>query len=222
MFVNTMLKNTDNDSWVIQTQEMKRKLNITKEDMNLPTEAYKNKVQEKINLEVQNEIEEAKEKKSKVKYLLEGTSEWEVGTSKPYMKQLTRNECSIIFKARARMMNVMNNYKGKHKDIKCRICKEEDETQEHILSECKVLYESSLFTDNILEKVKKEELFTEDVNELKRVAQRIRKIIEVMESLCSSSAERKKGTGSSPTVGAGANPSTQLPLLSRLDDSQAH
>ena len=130
------------------------------------------------------------------------------------MQKLTRNECSIIFKTRTRMMNVMNNYKGKYKDIKCRLCKEEDETQEHILSRCRVLYSSH---STGLEKVTKEELFTENVTRLRQTARKIGKTIEMMESLCNSSADERRGNGLCPNP---ADP--QLPLLSGLDNSQAH
>ena len=216
-FINLMMKKTDNDSWIKQTEQIKRNLGITEEDMHLTDEAYKKKIEKRIHLEVQNEINKAAEEKSKVKFLLEGTNEWNVGKSKPYMKKLTRNECSTIFRARTRMMNVMNNYKGKYKgkDIKCRICQEEDETQEHILSKCRGLFHSSPTTH--LEKVENEEIFTENVNQLRQTARKIDQIMERMESLCSSKVEGRRGKRQS------SNPADpQLPLLSRLDNSHAH
>ena len=44
--------------------------------------------------------------------------------------ELTRQEASIIFKARTRMLDAKNNFRGKYKDTKCRKCPENIETQE--------------------------------------------------------------------------------------------
>ena len=70
---------------------------------------------------------------------------------------MSRNECSIIFKARTRMLDVKNNYRGKYENNICRMCGVEEETQDHVLNTCKIIHEcetlrtptSDLFENNI-------------------------------------------------------------------------
>ena len=75
------------------------------------------------------------EGKTKTQYLLNNTT-WKPGIRKAYMNKLTRMEASTIFKAQTRMLDIKNNYSGKHNDLTCRKCGEPTETQEHILDEC--------------------------------------------------------------------------------------
>ena len=95
------------------------------------------------NYEHQNKIcghdKHKAEGKTKTQYLLNNTT-WKPGTSKTYMNKLTRMEASTIFKARTRMLDVKNNYRGKHNNVTCRKCGETTETQEHILDECKGIH----------------------------------------------------------------------------------
>ena len=80
-------------------------------------------------------IENTCEGKTKTQYLLKNTK-WKAGERPKYMKELTRQEASIIFKARTRMLDVKNNFRGKYKDTKCRKCPENIETQELVLETC--------------------------------------------------------------------------------------
>ena len=81
-------------------------------------------------------IEKEGESKSKVKYLLEGNQGWTPGQPKRYMLQLGRTQASTIFKACTKMLQVKNNYKNAHKNLTCRACQKENETQEHVLTAC--------------------------------------------------------------------------------------
>ncbi len=55
------------------------------------------------------------------------------------MNKLTRNQVSIVFQARTRMNKVKENYKKKkikkeeERNLICRVCRSEVETQQHIL-----------------------------------------------------------------------------------------
>ena len=57
------------------------------------------------------------------------------------MNQLTRKQVSTIFKARTRMLPIKNNYKTAYITNKeCRACGTEEETQNHVLQNCKELH----------------------------------------------------------------------------------
>ena len=53
-----------------------------------------------------------------------------------YITECNRNECSSVFETRTRMLGVKNNYRSVHMDLTYRWCKEELETQDHILKDC--------------------------------------------------------------------------------------
>ncbi len=52
------------------------------------------------------------------------------------MEQMTRNQASTVFQARTRMLDVKNNFRNKYKDVICRFCAIDIETQEHVLEKC--------------------------------------------------------------------------------------
>ena len=64
-----------------------------------------------------------------------------------YTNVLDRRTTSILFKARTRMLDVKANYKNKYKDQICRLCKKENETQIHVLTQCEVTKEKKLTID---------------------------------------------------------------------------
>ena len=70
------------------------------------------------------------------------------------------------------MLDVKNNFRGKYRDIKCRGCGLEDETQAHVLSQCPVL------TDNGRTKVEMADYFCEDTERLKETSAKIVAIME--------------------------------------------
>ena len=88
------------------------------------------------------------------------------------MNELTRKQASLIFKARTRMIKVKGNYKNGYGNLTCRMCKTTEETQKHILEECPVLHNS----ESIM--VPHHQLFNEDTDTLKMIAQKIEKIFE--------------------------------------------
>ena len=54
----------------------------------------------------------------------------------PYMDRYNRKDCTNIFNTRARMLDVKDNYKGKHRTLTCRWCNKTQDTQQHILENC--------------------------------------------------------------------------------------
>ena len=116
--------------------------------------------------------------KSKVQFLLKGYKNNQTikGNSPKYMKELTRNQCSILLKARNRMLKVKNNYKNGYKTLECRLCKKVPETQQHILEECE-----SLHTTGNLPKIKEELIFDENTKNLKKTAKNLQEIVDAFE-----------------------------------------
>ena len=100
---------------------------------------------------------------------------WNPGTRAKYMNELTRKQASLVFKTRTRMIKVKANYKNGHKDQTCRACKEEMETQDHALEKCPVIHKD----DDI--KVTKNEIFTENTDTLRKLANNIEIIISKIE-----------------------------------------
>ena len=70
-----------------------------------------------------------------------------------------------------------NNQRDNHPDLTCRFCKNEDETQEHLLNECKILH-----TDNKT-KIKATEIFAEYDGNTKITANKLLAIMEKIDEL---------------------------------------
>ncbi len=115
--------------------------------------------------------------KSKLQHLNEGKQEWNLTKRPHYMNKLTRYEASTIFKARTRMLDVKNNFRGKYLNNKCRGCGKEDETQRHVLEECEEIRKKSGVA------VTNEEIFEEEAELLKEVSKKIMKIMERITSV---------------------------------------
>ena len=156
--------------WMETTTNLKTTLNIqndTKQHIKEQTNKY---FKQKTVTEAAN--------KSKVQFLLNGKHQtWQPGKREKYLDNLTRNKASAIFKARTRMFPAKNNQRGNHPDLICRFCKKEDETQEHLLNECKTLH-----TDNRT-KIKTTEIFAEYDENTKETANKLLAIMEKIDEL---------------------------------------
>ncbi len=99
---------------------------------------------------------------------------WKPGICPPYMKHMTRNQASVIFKARAKMIECKGNYKNKYKDknLNCRFCEITEEKQNHILEERNKLHISEQT------KITTDEISNEDLQELERTALKLQHILE--------------------------------------------
>ena len=106
---------------------------------------------------------------------MEGKQTWAAGKRAKYLNRLTRNQASIIFTARTRMLKVKSNYKNGHKNLNCRLCGKNEETQQHILEECTILNKE-------IPTITKEMLFQESPEELKTVTINIEKRMEKLEN----------------------------------------
>ena len=101
------------------------------------------------------------------------------------------------------MLDVKNNYRNKHRTITCRACNEEPETQEHALEECHQLHKEDG------SKVTKDQVFSNDIELLREISQKVINIIETLkkdeetetENLASERnrrAQEKRATGKPP------------------------
>ena len=158
--------------WIHHARETCKKYNITEEDISGTKRKTYSIISQKIKAGYQNKIDREGIHKSKVKYLQEGAGSWEPNVKRQYMKKLNRNDCSTIFKARTRMIEVKNNYRNKYRNNICRACKEEEETQEHVLEECPRLHSDEST------KTKRNHIFTDDTDTLKKSARQIRSTIK--------------------------------------------
>ncbi len=93
------------------------------------------------------------------------------GVRQPYLSQLTRKQASNIFKAKTRMIDVKNNFRGKYQNTLCRLCNKSIETQEHILEECGKIQKSEET------KVRKNDLFNKTIDELRETSRKIENIL---------------------------------------------
>ena len=76
---------------------------------------------------------------------------------------LTIKEKSLIFSARARMLDVKANFKVGKTNLRCRKCLKEEETQRHLL-ECSELMDNSVMIGS--SKPKYEDLFSTDLDKV--------------------------------------------------------
>ena len=149
-------------------------MEIQEEDLLGSKQHLNNKVKIKANQTLKETLEKSANEKSKMQYYLEGKKEWKIGQRAKYINELTRNKVSIIFRARTRMLQVKGNYKNGYKDLKCRACKKEIETQQHILEECQEIHQST-------PKVTKEMIFNENTENLTKTAEEIQRIMDKLE-----------------------------------------
>ena len=164
--------------WKYKTESAKSRLNITQDLMEGTKEQTKCIIKEKVLQSFKQETEKSGAEKSKVKYLLQvNGEEWTPGNPKPYIMEMTRKQASTIFKAKTRMLEVKNNFRNKYPNNKCRACGQSDETQQHVLSECKDIH------INESTKVKESQLNTDDLETLKEIHKKIENIMNKLEEL---------------------------------------
>merc|ERR1711895_59565 len=94
-------------------------------------------------------VKMSREGRSKLNFFLDGKTSWTAEVPAIYMTKLTRKQASTIFKARIRMTKVKGNYKNLFPNLRCRACKEEQETQKHVLQDCKTLQNNNLEPNEI-------------------------------------------------------------------------
>ncbi len=175
-WMKEIVKENRTEGWIKETRETERKMGIEEDDLTGKKEQIKKRIQDKVDKHFKQKIDSAKmvsEGKTKTKYLLTNKVMWKPRKGPPYMSAMSRKEASTIFKARTCMIKVKMNYKNKFKNnLKCRMCKEENETQQHVMENCKMLHteeETKVFIQDI---------FNEDITHLKTTVKKIDNILE--------------------------------------------
>ena len=123
--------------WMKKTKETMNKYGMEMEDLTGSKGKTKHEINLKVYIQFWKKMTRDRENKSKLKFFLEGKTAWKPDEPAEYMKKLTRKQASTIFKARTRMLKVKNNYKNGFPDLICKACGVENETQSHVLYECK-------------------------------------------------------------------------------------
>ena len=162
-------------TWEIKTADVMGRYGIEPHDLTGNKYSTKTNIKRKTLEQFKEKIKEKCTDKSKIRYFSEGKNEWTPGTRAKYMNEMTRKQVSVIFKARTRMMKIKGNYKNGNKNQTCRACKQEPETQDHVLEMCPEIHK----TEDT--KVKKSQLFSENTDTLKLIAKKIDTIMNSLE-----------------------------------------
>jgi hypothetical protein len=127
-----------NNPWKKRVENTIRITGINEEDLitKNPIQAKKYITQRLMEYQI-NKIYSAAENKSKVQDYIWNKTRETIMKKPTYMNNQTRKECSNLFAVRSRMLKVKGNYKSKHTNLICRWCKLKEESQIHILTECK-------------------------------------------------------------------------------------
>ena len=162
--------------WMKRTKEVMAKYNIYDWEL-AGTEEEKGRIKriisERVTAVFQERMSIRPEDRSKIIHFLDGKGEWKPTQTANYMNKLTRKQASIIFKTRTRMIKVKGNYKNGNPDQTCRACECMPETQQHVLSECRVLHPHRGPADRRIINP-----FSRNLNELKETAKYIEDSIE--------------------------------------------
>ena len=174
--MKNLATNTHEDShWQSLVNTSKQKLQVEPNNLigkiNTVKKAVKKVTMEYFKTKMENDAKD----KSKVQHLIQGKKEWKPDTRSKCYKNLCRIDCSTIFKARTRMLDIKNNYRNKYKDLTCRACKKEPETQEHVMEKCSTIHKDPTTT------VPNEDLFEENTQTLRITAKKVRTIIETLQ-----------------------------------------
>ena len=161
------------DCWAEQNKKLKQEINITEEDIMSSKYHLRTILQSKMKKHLLEKLLKTAEDKSKMQFYIEGKQECKAGERALYLRKLNRNQASIIFKARTRMLKVKSNYKNGNTNLQCRMCGKAEESQKHILEECEKLEDKPIVT--------KEMIFQEGLEELKEIASSINKRMDKLE-----------------------------------------
>ena len=128
--VRDQIENTWPGCWTEKVKKICNKYNINIENISEYTkDNLKQLMKDKINKSMNEEIKELNQQKTKLRFIKEHSQ-------KEYLKELNFKQSIMMLKIRLNMVETKCNYKGIFKkDLKCTICKTEDDTTEH-LTEC--------------------------------------------------------------------------------------
>ena len=94
----------------------------------------------------------------------------------PNTTNIKREEAQLIFKLRCRVTKVKNNMRGNYDSLYCRGCKIAEESQKHIVQECKILNEDS-------QKIEYEKIFNGTIQDKLKIARRFQENYKKLEDI---------------------------------------
>ena len=157
----------------------------TREEQGIPLlapsqseENRRKEIKKVIHGNMMDTIKRGTDNRTKAKYYMDNKRDPKPGSRAEYMDKCNRMEANIIFRARTRMLKVKTNFRNMFQDTVCRLCKEGEESQEHVLEHCKNEKRK------MIGKVTTRDIFEENPVKLKTTAETIRKVMDLIE--CSS------------------------------------
>ena len=142
--IDKILQNQHEKAWATKTRLLSDEIKISIDETPPPSSHIIKKItKEATNNNFHLNITATATEKSKTKHLLDGIGIWTPCNRPKYMSNLNRDQASIIFKARVRMLPVKNNYRSQHKHNICWGCKAEPENQQHVLEICREIHKNN-------------------------------------------------------------------------------
>ena len=169
-FLETQMKNRKPRDWITQVlKDIKElHLDISLENINQMTkEKLKIILNKAVKIKALEELNRKKQNHSKGKEIKYSFLEMQKYL-RPSKINIKHEDAITIFRLRARMTDVKVNFKGKYENLACKICKKENETQDHILKCEKISTEVSpeyhkIFEKDVQDQVKIAKIFNENI-----------------------------------------------------------
>ena len=157
-------------TWYDHTQQQIKKYEIEIPASRTRKSEWKKHVKQKIRKRTEEDIRDKCKKMKKTKIIKDDEY-----TLKEYIKELKHEDAKDIMKVRLYMVNVPENYKNLWKNSNCPLCNHEESSQEHFV-ECPHVTAIA----NVWE-VSKEDLYSKDLQKMKRIAKYMKKVEELLE-----------------------------------------
>ena len=160
-----------NFGWYKEVKGMAKsyQINVGEEIKRQSKKEWKKEVRKKIRKKIEERIREEIRDKKKLRNVR--MEKWE---RRKYIMECTAEECKNILKIRLNMVNARANYKGTYGgDTKCRACKTEEETTEHLI-DCEQYKRLVGCSRNM-------DVMTENIEELKQLTEYVDKVEKLKE-----------------------------------------
>ena len=178
-FLKAQLKYKTKKDWINTVLEDLKYLeleNVTMEALrSMKKQMFRKLIKEKIEKITFEKLETIKKSHSKVKQIEHNRLVMQKYLQ-PNTTKISTEEAQLIFKLRCRTTSVKENLKGKYESYECRACKEENESQEHVIKNCKILNQEG-------EKVEYDKILNGTVKEKLKVAKKFQENFEMLEKL---------------------------------------
>ena len=135
--LKTQLRHPTFNDWgqtvIKDLQQLDRKLDVSDVE-NLPTATYQRIVKESAMNQALKYLNGLKLKENQITSKTSHIQHGIIGMAS-YLKpnQISVQEAKFVFTLRSRMLDIKCNYRGKYSDVLCPSCKQEDDTQQHLL-----------------------------------------------------------------------------------------